>query len=74
MPGSAASGTHGTYIKITKNSYCVMSGFYMSEISFVQFIGLYLRVIGLDIQKCKCYLYCRFCGKFMSDSPPPPSE
>jgi len=37
------------YIKITKNSYWVMSGLYMNEISFVQLISLYLRVIELYI-------------------------
>jgi hypothetical protein len=37
------------YIKITKNIYWVMSALYMNEFSFLQFIGLYLQVIGLCI-------------------------
>ena len=37
------------YIKITKNNYSIMGGLYMNEVSLVQLIGLYLRVIELCV-------------------------
>jgi len=39
-----------------------MSGFYINEISFLQLIGLYWRIIGMCMG---VVLYCRFCGRSM---------
>jgi len=52
-----------TYIKINWKIYCVVSGLYINEISFLQLIGLHLMVTEVCIDVVS---YCRFCGKLMS--------
>jgi len=48
--------------KITKNRHWVMGGFYVSEISFVQLIGLYsgVNVLCIDVT-----FSCRICDKWV---------
>lgn len=41
-----------------------MAGLYINEISFVQLIGLYLKVNGVCVDVVFC---CRFCGKWMRE-------
>jgi len=60
-PMGPSSGN--TYIQITKKIYWDMSGLYVYEISFLQLIGLYRRVIGV----CIDVVYYSLCVSWMRE-------
>ena len=62
--GPTGPSSGNTYIKITKKGYWVMGGSYINEISFLQLISLYRRVIRVCAD---VVLYCRFCGRWMRE-------